>query len=236
MRVIVALCALGLLAACVDPAQVGRIRPGIGSDVDLDAIRPPSGVTYNFSVEQGGFPIPAALTLTAKRRSAKVYDYKGAMVIQVPGDGAQLREVAQAVTKVFRTKGPRIRGNRIFVPLDIRTDNRFRSTASSLLSADDTFAPHDCFAMLGTCHYTASRGKDARLDYISETTEAGGIWRTVTRIDPATGPRALRDRREIMTYSIDQNAMVIDLAFSERGTGARDISVFKRQNLQMGEK
>ncbi|MEP5758350.1 MAG: hypothetical protein ABJ327_03360 [Litoreibacter sp.] len=232
MRVIFGLLTICMLAACTDPTTVGRIRPGIGSDVDLDAIRPPSGKTYSFSVEQGGLPIPASLTLTSKRRSDKVYDYTGAMVLQVPGEGEQLREVAKAVSEVFKAKGPSIRGNQIFVPLNIRADNRFRSTSSSLLSANDSFDPHDCFAVLGTCRFTATRGENAMLDFVSETTESGGIWRTVTRVASPDVPEQIRRIREVMTYSIDEHAVIIDLALSERGTGSRDISVFKRQNLQ----
>jgi hypothetical protein len=218
-----------MLSACADPAQVARIRPGISSDVDLDAIRPPSGVTYNYTVEQGGLPIPAAVTLTSRRRSSTVYDYNGAMVLQVPGSAAQLAEVAKAVTKVFKAKGPRIRGNKIFVPLKIRTDNRFRSTSSSLLAANDTFAPHDCFAQLGTCTYTATRDGKNIIAFISETTETGGIWRTVTRADPKTAPPELRGQREVLTYSLDKNAVVVDLAISSVGSGRNEISVFKRQ-------
>lgn len=223
------LCLAALLSACADPAQVARIRPGISSDVDLDAIRPPSGVTYNFTVEQGGFPIPAALTLTSRKRSSEVYDYTGAMVLQVPGNPAQLAEVAKVVSKAFKTKGPRIRGNKIFVPLKVRTDNRFRSITSSLLAANDIYVPHDCFAQLGTCTYTATRGGKAKLGFIAETTETGGIWRTVTRADPKSTPPGLRGARRMLTYSIDKNAVVIDMAINDLGAGTRDITVFKRQ-------
>ncbi len=228
MRIILALFSAAFLAACTDPGQVAQIRPGLTSDADLDAKRPPNGVTYAYRVEQNGLPIPAGLTLTSRRLSATSYRYNGFMSFEVPGDPENLKEVGDLVSRVFRTQAPRIRGNKVFIPITLRTDNRFRSTASSLLAGDDKFSPHDCFAVLGTCTYTASRG-DAKIDFVSETTETGGVWRTVTRL--AQGPSD-SNGREVMVYSLDRNAVVLDLAIISRGPGEKRVTTFRRQGLK----
>jgi hypothetical protein len=228
MRIVFALAAALVLSACADPAKVAQIRPGLGAEANLDAARPPSGVTYAYRVEQNGLPIPAGLTLTSRRLSPTSYRYNGFMSFEVPGDPENLKQVGALVSKAFRTRAPRIQGNKVFIPITIRTDNRFRSTASSLLAGDDKFTPHDCFAVLGTCTYTASRG-GAQVGFISETSERDGIWRTITRLADGSERNGMR---EVMTYSLDKNAVVLDLAISTRSFGDRRVTTFRRQGVK----
>jgi hypothetical protein len=217
-----ALSAAIFLSACASPVAVTKIRPGIGSEVNLDQLRPPSGVTYNFSVLRNGQPLPAALTLKSRRINATTYDYKGAMVLRLPDNIGNLQETAKDIAKVFGTEAPTIRNNRVFLPMRIRTDNRFRGTASTLLTGSDRYVPHDCIATLGRCEYEAVSG-NRKAAFVVNTTETGGVWRAKTqRVDDTSQSRK-------MTYSLDRNGVLLDMSMSGRRDGRTSTITFVRQ-------
>ena len=215
------------LVACEAPRPPIEIRGGIGSDVDLNAIRPPSGRTYTYRLENSDLPIPASLRLTSKRRNSKTMDYRGALILTLPKT-ENLAEVVRIVSQAFEAQGPRVRGNQIFVPVFLRTDNRFRSTASSLLGDNVRYIPNDCFAVLGTCRHLVVNDKGERIGVISETTESNGVWRTSQRPDPNRSPPALRGAREYWVYSIDKNAVLIDLVITSAGERGNSRIAFRR--------
>lgn len=221
------LLALALLAACAEPGPPIQIRSGIGQAVNLDALRPPSGATYRYAVENDAFPLPLEMRLTSKRRSATRYDYAGAVTIALP-EAANLKELSQLISKTLevRNRKVEVRGNTIIIPVNMRTDNRFRSTASNFLLQPVSYAPHDCFAVIGTCRY-AVRAQDGRsVALISETTEKNGIWRSRTRPDARGGGA---NRIESAIYSIDQNGVPIDIALVSVVDGRKSVVIIRRR-------
>lgn len=224
--------AASILAACAAPQPPVSIRPGIGQAANLDAIRPPSGAGYRYALEADGVPTPIELQLRSKRRSAKVYDYQGNMVIQLPDipETENLEEVGQALAKALKLDELNIdiRGNAIRFPVTLRTDNRFRSLASNLVLVRSKYAPHDCFAVIGTCRYTASEGNRS-IALIAETTEENGVWRTTTKPDPAKRKPGQPGGAQTLIYSIDKNAVLIDMVLSQTNQGQRSSVVFRRK-------
>ncbi len=223
---------LALLAACSAPAPPISIRPGIGQAVNLDAIRPPSGAGYRYALEADGVASPIALQLRSQRRSAKVYDYTGNMIIQLPDvpETANLEEVGAALAQALKLEdlNIEIRGNTLRFPVKLRTDNRFRSLASDLVLMRSKYAPHDCFAVIGTCRYTASQGQRS-IALVAETSEKNGVWKTVTKPDPTKRQSGQPGGAQTLIYSIDRNAVLIDMILSQTDQGQRSSVVFRRQ-------
>ena len=121
----------------------------------------------------------------------------------------------------------RVRGNDIIIPVNLQADNRFRSTSSNFLLQQVSYAPNDCFAVIGTCRYEVmARGQRARL--ISETTEENGIWRTRTRLDPRDR-RGQPARSESSIYSIDKNGVPIDIAVIGQADGQKSVVTIRRR-------
>lgn len=216
-----------LLGACADQSNIASIRPGIGSDVNLNLLRPPSGVTYQYATEFQGVTQPATMVLRARRIGAKRYRYSGDLVLTFP-PGANLEEGVKSVARVFKVPGFRARGSQIFIPVSFTTDNRFRSSASSYLIKRARHRPHDCFAVLGSCTYRdIQEGGQATIR--AETTEAGGIWTSRKTVLSATNPIPRDDRTETLTYSLDKNGVIIDLFITNRDAGRRVTSAYRRK-------
>lgn len=221
------LTAILLLAACTDQSNIASIRPGIGSDVDLDRLRPPSGVTYQFATELQGVTQPTTMVLRSRRIGAKRYRYSGDLVLSFP-PGANLEEGVKSVASAFKVPGFRAKGSQIFIPVSFTTDNRFRSTASSYLIKRARHSPHDCFAVLGTCTYRDIQdGGQATIR--TETTETGGVWTSVKRVISATNPIPPDDRTETLTYSLDQRGVIIDLFITSRENGRLITTAYRRK-------
>lgn len=216
-----ALIALLALAACAPPSPSGTVRPGLASDVDLDAIRPPSGVTYSYDLINDSVPIPASMALTARKRGATAYSYRGQMVLTLPEAG-DLEEIAAVISKTIGETTVRAKGNQLFIPIGLEADNRFRASSSNITGDTTRYTPHDCFAVLGTCRYKATDRSGRSASLVSETTEDGGVWRSVTVLDPKAKADnvGLVDERRRAVYSIDTNAVLIDMVV-QRGSGAR---------------
>jgi len=221
--------AVATLAACAPPPPPIEIRPGIGQSVDLDAIRPPSGATYRYALQSDGLPISVELRLTSRRKSAQIYDYRGALTMTLPqaGDLEAVSRVLQAALEVQKLD-VKVSGNRLSVPVNLRTDNRFRSTDSTMLLQKAAYVPHDCFAVIGTCRYEVREGEQF-IALVSETTEESGVWRTRTRPDPARRQRGQGGGTQTQIYSIDKNAVLIDMALTSQRAGQRSTIIFRRK-------
>lgn len=219
--------ALTVLAACADPGPPIEIRPGITSATNLDALRPPSGVTYRYALETKDVPIPVTLTLRSQRRSAKIYDYVGTMAISLPPSDNN-EEIGNLVARSFGVKDVKFRGNDLVFPVSLRTDNRFRSISSRLLLLNSRYVPHDCLAVLGTCKYRSITENGDSIRLISETTESNGVWRSETRPDPAAGPQK-GDGRQRAIYSLDRNGVLIDLVLVSTGGSPQETVIFRRK-------
>lgn len=223
MRVVFALLIAVLLSACADPYQVSNIRPGVGSDDDLDALRPPSGVTFNYSVIRNDQALPAALSLTSKRINSTTYDYIGSIVFQLPGSVGDIRKISQDIAKVFGTAAPKIRNNRVYIPVRVRTDNRFRGRSSTLLAGNDRYVPHDCIATLGRCEYQSIDARGRKAPFTVETTETGGVWRATTQ------SKIFKSLKRQMVYSLDRNGVLLDMAITGKRNGEVSTMSFLRQ-------
>jgi len=182
------MCVAALSACAVGPNTVS-IRPGVTSDVDLDAITPPSGVTYRFDLLNADVPVPVSMALTSRRQSAKDYRYQGELVMTLP-DAQNLDQIAKTISQVLGQTSVRATDNQLFIPIGLRSDNRFRASRSSITGDTTT------------------------------TTEQDGIWRSKTVLDPdARNPGLVGETRRAV-YSIDKNAVLIDMVVT-RGVGAR---------------
>ena len=220
---------LAFLAACADPGPPIKIRSGIGQEADLDALRPPSGAVYRYVMEMNGVTVPAELRLLSRRLNATTYDYNGSLILTLP-KVENLAEIRRLVARSFEVRDikVRVRGNSIVIPVTQRSDNRFRSSSSSIALTKSRYSPHDCFAVLGTCRYVASQdGRSVAL--ISETTEKNGVWRSKTRVDPAKRKAGQTNEVRRSTYSIDQNGVLIDMIFSSISRGERSTMVLRRK-------
>lgn len=218
-RILALLASLVAVSACAVGPEPASIRPGLGSDVDLDKIRPPSGVTYRYDLLNDEVPVPVRMDLTSRRLSASKYRYGGQLVMTLP-EAQNLEQIAKILADGIGRTTIRVQKNQIFIPVGVRADNRFRSTRSSITGDTTRYTPHDCFAVLGTCRYTATDrdGNSARL--VTETVEKDGIWRSKTVLDPKADNRGLVDETRRAVYSIDKNAVLIDMVVT-RGTGAQ---------------
>lgn len=218
-----------LLSACAAPGPAISIRSGVGQATDLDAIRPPSGATYRYVMEAEGAPVPALLTLTSKRRNAARYDYNGTMTLALPQTD-NLEEIGKIVTQALKLEESKIRiqGNNLIIPVGLRADNRFRSLSSNLALQESSYSPHDCFAVIGTCRYVAKQGTQT-IALIAETTEKDGVWRTRTRPDPAKRKPGQQSGAQTLTYSIDKNAVFIDMVLSQSQGSQRSTVVLRRK-------
>ena len=146
LRAFFGLTVIALLAACASPEPKVAIRSGIGQTANLDAIRPPSGVTYRYSLEADGVQLPVDLRLRSKRRSAKIYDYSGTLNLTLPvPESGNLEEVGDLIAEAFKLDqlNVRLRKNKLLIPVQLRTDNRFRSLSSNLVLTQSQFRPHD---------------------------------------------------------------------------------------------
>lgn len=228
LRAIGPMAVMAFLGACAVSPQSSSIRPGLGSDADLDSIRPPSGVTYKFDLLNDEVPVPVSMDLTSRRRSATDYRYRGQLAMTLP-DAQNLEQVARILTEALGQTDVTVRGNQLFIPVGLRADNRFRSKSSNITGDTTTYAPHDFFAVLGTCRYTATdrNGRSAAL--ITETTEENGIWRSRTVLDPDADNRGLLNETRRAVYSIDKNAVLIDMiVFRGSGAGRSSFSIRRK--------
>ncbi|PTX55515.1 hypothetical protein C8N43_0154 [Litoreibacter ponti] len=229
MKRLAALCAALLLTACAPPpGETLTVRPGIGSDVDLDAIRPPSGVTYRFDLINDGLPIPTDMRLTSRKRGATSYTYAGQMILTLP-DARNLEQITAILSEAIGEAPISARGNQLFIPIGLKADNRFRATSSSITGDTTRYAPNDCFAVLGTCRYKAIDRAGRAASLVTETTEEGGIWRSRTKLDPREKNPGLVNETRRAIYSIDKNAVLLDMVVLRGSGGQRSRFAIKRK-------
>lgn len=207
------------LSGC-DVAPSGQsIRPGVGSEVDLDAAKPPSGVTYRFALSTEGAPFSAEMSLRSRQRSATRYTYTGMMTLTLP-DVENLEDISKVVAKTLGKSPVRVKGNQLFVPIGLTADNRFRAVKSNILSDVTEFAPHDCFAVLGACRHTSTDKSGRSVSLLTMTTEEAGVWHAKTKLDPKANNKGIKQSPRHAVFSIDKNAVLIDMVMS-RGIGAQ---------------
>ncbi len=229
-NVALALLGAACLAACAPPTEPVAIRPGIGQEVDLDTLRPPSGVTYRYMVEIEALPLPVELVLTSRRRGNGRYDYVGNYIYTLPS-GEGLEDVTRVFREALEVENLQVevRGNQLLVPYRHSADNRFRIAVSTYQAQSRRTVPHDCFATLGSCQFTSTiSGDPLQITFLAETTEANGVWTSRLRPDPSQ--RVARQlARQTLTYSLDRNAVPIDLVVQSSLAGMRETTVFRRK-------
>jgi hypothetical protein len=224
----IALLAGVILTGCAAPNGPIEIRPGIGAQVNLDALRPPSGVTYNFVLENEGVPVPVTMSLTSRKRSTSKYTYNGQMVMTLP-EAENLEQIAKLLSEVLGKSSIRVRGNQLFIPVGLSADNRFRSTSSNITGDVTKYTPHDCFAVIGTCRYKATDRDGLAVSLVTETTEKDGVWRSRTVLDPKAKNPGLVNETRRSVYSIDKNAVLIDMYILRSSGSGRTEFAIKRQ-------
>jgi hypothetical protein len=199
-----ALALAGCAAGVADP-----VRPGATSALDQDALRPPSGARYDYTLRMTGDPLVVSLALVSRRLSADRYRYDGSFAAPLPaGLSPEVRRMtAEMMQEMFGSEPIRFTENAIVIPVGMETDRRFRATRTNMLMGSVRHIPHDCFAQLGTCRSTM-RGEPGEVRFIVETTEAGGIWRSVTRATSGDVPDL--PRRQEAVFSIDGNGVLLD--------------------------
>jgi len=158
------------------------------------------------------------------------YDYIGNYIYTLPSDEG-LEEVSRVLRQALEVEDLQVevRGNQLFVPYRHRADNRFRIAVSTYQAESRTTTPHDCFATLGRCTFTSRiSGNPLVVTFLADTTEAGGIWTSRLRADPSQ-PFARLFARQTLTYSLDKNAVPIDLVVQSRLRGVSETTIFRRQ-------
>ncbi|WP_298261789.1 hypothetical protein [uncultured Litoreibacter sp.] len=224
----IALLCMATLAGCATPYDPVQVRSGIGADVDLDALRPPSGVTYNYVLESEGVPVPVTMSLKSRRLGRTNYTYDGQMTMVLP-EAENLEEIAKVLSGVLGQTDIRVRGNRLMIPVGIKSDNRFRSASSNIIGDVTRYTPHDCFAVLGECRYTSTDRNGRSINLLSTTTEDKGVWRSKTILDPkAKNPKIPNETRSSV-YSIDKNAVLIDMYIFRKSGANRTVFAIKRR-------
>lgn len=230
LRLLAVLMLTALVSACAAPAPQVAIRAGIGQEVDLDALRPPSGVTYRYKVEVQDLPLPVELVFTSRRRANGQYDYVGNYIYTLPS-GEGLDDVSRVLRSALDVDDLQVevRGNQLLVPYRHRADNRFRIADSTFQSESRTTTPHDCFATLGLCRFTSKiSGDPLEVTFLAETSEVSGVWTSKLRADPNQSI-ARQLARQTLTYSLDKNAVPIDLVVVSRLAGMSETTIFRRQ-------
>lgn len=220
LRIITLISIMGLMGCVASSTQ--PIRPGITSSVDQNRLRPPSGVRYVYSVKYSEFPETMQMTLVSRRISANRYSYSGHMYLPVESE-AVARITASMMNNMFGQQDITARGAGVFFPVRIDTDNRFRSLRVDMLMFSMHFTPHDCFAQLGTCRSTSQDRFIGRLSRVTETTEANGIWRSVTQ-----GTNGRETVQEDNTFSLDQNGVLLDAVMKQTVDGNTQVMTITR--------
>ena len=90
-------------------------------------------------------------------------------------------------------------------------DNRGRTLSSDRGGVQLTFDPHDCRATIGTCRAVRVGSDGEKVPIVVETSELGGIWRSEIRRDPERDPASRGALIEEAIYSVDANAVLIDM-------------------------
>lgn len=202
--VLAALALAGCAAGVADP-----VRPGATSALDQDALSPPSGARYDYTLRVPGDPAVGSLALVSRRLSPDRYRYDGSFATPLPaGLSPEVRrQAAEMLREMFGVEPIRFTETALVVPVGVETDRRFRATRTSMLTGTVRHIPHDCFAQLGTCRSTM-RGAPGEVRLLVETTEADGIWRSVARATSREVPDLPRQQEAV--FSIDANGVLYD--------------------------
>ena len=227
------LAAAFVLAGCL--AEPGStVRPGATQALNQDALRPPSGVRYDYTLQRPGEPVVLSLSYVSRRLSPTRYRYDGVMAAPLPSglDPEMRAAMAEFMADVFDGAAIRITDDALVFPMRIEADQRFRATRTTISGSPAPHKPHDCFAQIGTCRSTI-RDEEGTVTTVTETTEAGGIWRSVTRV--ISGAKPGEPTRSTAIYSIDANGVIFDGEF--RATlpgGTVDITRLRRISPGVG--
>ncbi|MCU0911853.1 MAG: hypothetical protein MUE98_11075 [Rhodobacteraceae bacterium] len=200
-----------LLAGCVTEPG-GAVRPGATQALDQDALRPPAGVRYDYTLQRRGEPVVLSLSYVSRRLSATRYRYEGVMAAPLPTglDPGLRAAMAEFMADVFDGAAVRVSGDALVFPMRIDADQRFRATRTTISGSPATHTPHDCFAQIGSCRSTI-RDESGTVSTVTKTTEAGGLWRSVTRV--VAGGQPGEPTRTTAIYSIDENGVIFDGEF-----------------------
>lgn len=221
------------LAGCVtEPGSA--VRPGATQALNQDALRPPGGVRYDYTLQRPGEPLVLSLSYVSRRLSPTRYRYDGVMAAPLPAglDPGLRAEMARLMADVFDAAAVRVSGDALVFPLRIEADQRFRATRTTMSGSPATHTPHDCFAQIGTCRSTIRDG-EGTVTTVTETTESGGIWRSVSRV--TSGAKPGEPTRSTAVYSIDANGVIFDGEF--RATlpdGTVDVMRLRRVSPAVG--
>lgn len=226
-----------LLAAAVTGCAlpVGRIplsgdglRPGVGAGFAFDTVRPRVGqrVIYRFEGGDGPFEVRGDWRIAAGRGDR--FQLKGQIQTIVPG--IDLTDTVADFARRFGRSPLQAEGDRLVMPFDAVVDRRMRTISSRSLFDRSTYAPHDCFATLGTCRFTQTDEAGRVRHLVSETTEAGGIWREVRRYDPTRDPGRSTALAMELVYTVDKSALIIDALIADYSEGG--VSLLRLRRLR----
>ena len=212
--------ALGLLLALVACSDVGTSVPGVSmARLQPETVRPGltaeeaktlaplrNGTRFTWQLDKRGSDLSMDLELRS-RRIGGGYLLAGNLAVPLPGDN--LQEIAATLEKVTKRR-VRIRGNKALLPASLKTDRALRVREYKLFGPPVRHEPHDCFAVLGTCKTRTINAKGTQSRHLLvTTTESGGRWTSVSRLDPAHhGGRRTVLKAEV--YSLDRYGMFLD--------------------------
>lgn len=204
------------LAACTPtPTRVlipeDGLRPGVGADFAFDTVRPRIGQRVIYRYSDGFTPFEVRENWRIARAEGGLFRLTGQRETII--EGIDLEDAVADFRANFGDAPVKVAGDRLVEPLSATVDRRMRATQVAGPVQSSRFAPHDCFATLGTCRYTRTGPVGETQYVISETTEADGIWRETRYTDPERDPSGRKRLLGETAYTMDSQALVIDAKF-----------------------
>lgn len=226
MRALFQFAAAGLLlvlAGCqtgqtvsFDRLQPEAIRPGLTA-AQIAALRPaPDGLRKRWRLAGSEtFEALAPVMEVRLARAGQEIRWTGNIKFRLPG--TDIAQIAREIEQATGRKAP-VEGNRALIPVSMASDLKGRITRFQFFGTAVSYTPHDCQNVVGECKslWRDTAGRTRRV--IVRTTESGGRWFTLVRLDPAYNlgsARAIEQR----IYSIDRFGLYRDASIYDLEEG-----------------
>ncbi len=204
------------LAACapLPKSDLGKlssqgVRPGATSAAGFDQASPPVDQLVRYQILSPLRDDPSELSVIF--HPGENGGFVREETVRIPESSiVEARMIASMVRQRDGRAADVVGTDVILRELD-QIDHRGRTLHSDRGGAQLTFEPHDCRATLGTCRTTRIDTDGEQVPLLVQTSELGGIWRSEIRRDPERDPASRGALLEETIYSVDENAVLIDM-------------------------
>lgn len=204
------------LAACEplpksDVAKLSSqgIRPGVTSSAGFDQVSPPVGELVRYRIMSPLRDEPSELSVTY--RPATDGGFLREETVRIPETSIVEARMIASMVRQRDGRSADVVGTDVILREQDRIDSRGRTLHSDRGGVQLSFDPHDCRATLGTCRTTRTGPEGDEVPLLVQTSELGGIWRSEIRRDPERDPASRGALLEETIYSVDENAVLIDM-------------------------